>query len=143
MSYWPAQPRQNITSGLPYTAHNQQLIRQHSSRTDPPYIPSKRTTTTALRNVLGPLFRSSSQSEDISRTIQHDVLENEIANSFSVLGHNLTFDPGASTLGAPPPPWEAQRPPRVEMSSCTPAALVDLCCRALHCRHVYMVFNGP
>ena len=34
-SYWPAQPRQDITSGLPYTAHNPQLARQHS-RTDTP-----------------------------------------------------------------------------------------------------------
>ena len=39
---------------------------------------------------------------------------------------NLKFDPGASTLDAPPPPLEAQRPPGVEMSSCLPAALVDL-----------------
>ena len=57
--------------------------------------------------------------------------------------YNLKFDPGASTLDVPPPPWEAQRPPGVEMSSCTPAALVDLCCRALDCRHVYIVLNGP
>ena len=35
VSYWSAQPRQDITSGLPYTAHNPQLARQHS-RTDPP-----------------------------------------------------------------------------------------------------------
>ena len=33
--YWSAQPRQDITSGLPYPAHNPQLARQHS-RTDPP-----------------------------------------------------------------------------------------------------------
>ena len=35
VSYWSAQPRQDITSGLPYTAHNPQLAGQHS-RTDPP-----------------------------------------------------------------------------------------------------------
>ena len=35
VSYWPVQPRQDITSRLPYTAHNPQLARQHS-RTDPP-----------------------------------------------------------------------------------------------------------
>ena len=34
--------------------------------------------------------------------------------------YNLKFDPGASTLGAPPPPWEAQWPPGVGMSSCMP-----------------------
>ena len=28
VSYWPAQPRQDITSGLPYTTHNPQLARQ-------------------------------------------------------------------------------------------------------------------
>ena len=33
--------------------------------------------------------------------------------------------------------------PGVEMSSWLPAALVDLCCRALDCLHVYMVLNGP
>ena len=47
-------------------------------------------------------------------------------------------------LDVPPPPWEAQRPPGVEMSYfCMPAALVHLCCRALDYRHVYMVLNGP
>ena len=46
VSYWSAQPRQNITSGLPYTAHNPQLSRPHS-RTDPPQIASTRTTTSA------------------------------------------------------------------------------------------------
>ena len=35
VSYWPAQPRQDITSGLPYTAHNPLPARQHSG-TDPP-----------------------------------------------------------------------------------------------------------
>ena len=35
VSYWPAQPRQDIISGLPYTAQNPQLARQ-DSRTDPP-----------------------------------------------------------------------------------------------------------
>ena len=34
VSYWSAQPRQDIISGPPYTAHNPQLARQHS-RTHP------------------------------------------------------------------------------------------------------------
>ena len=29
----------------------------------------------------------------------------------------LKFDPGASTLDKPPPPWEAQRRPRIELPS--------------------------
>ena len=57
--------------------------------------------------------------------------------------YNLKFDPGASTSDAPPPPSEAQRPPGVEMSSCMPAALVDLCCRTLDCWHMFVVLNGP
>ena len=58
--------------------------------------------------------------------------------------HDQKFDPEASTLDAPPPlPWEVQRPPGVEISSCLPAALVDLCCQALDCRHVYIVWNDP
>ena len=40
--------------------------------------------------------------------------------------YNLKFDPAASTLDPPPPPWGGQRPPGVEMSSCMPAALVDV-----------------
>ena len=56
--------------------------------------------------------------------------------------YNLKIDPGASTLDARPPPWEAQRPPGVEMPYMS-AALVDLCCRALECRQVYIVLNGP
>ena len=36
VSYWLAQPRQSITSGLPYTAHNPQRARQHSRTTDRP-----------------------------------------------------------------------------------------------------------
>ena len=55
--------------------------------------------------------------------IQHDASENE-AGSCSQYG--LKFDLGASTSDAPPPPWEAQRPPGVEMSWYMPAALVDL-----------------
>jgi len=35
VSYWSAQPRQNITSGLPHAARSPQLARQHS-RADPP-----------------------------------------------------------------------------------------------------------
>ena len=30
VSYWSAHPRQNVTSGLPYTAHNPELARQRS-----------------------------------------------------------------------------------------------------------------
>ena len=42
-----------------------------------------------------------------------------------------------SKWDTPPPPREARPPPRIELSSCLRAALVALCCRALHCRHVY------
>ena len=56
--------------------------------------------------------------------------------------NNLKFDPGASTLGAPPPPRESQRPPRVELSSWLPAAVGDLCCRAPDDRHVYVVMKA-
>ena len=55
----------------------------------------------------------------------------------------LKFDPGASTLNAPPPPWEAQRPPGIELSSRLPAFVVGLCCRARDSRHVCTVVNGP
>ena len=78
--------------------------------------------------------------------------------------HNSKFDSEASTLGAPPHPREARRPPRVELSSCLPVAFIhnklplrriflpvavgDLCCRALDRRNVYIlgtvvVMNGP
>ena len=43
---------------------------------------------------------------------------------------------GASTLDAPSPPWEAQRPPGIELPSRLSASVADLCCRALDCRHV-------
>ena len=56
--------------------------------------------------------------------------------------YNLKFDAGASTLDAPPRPREAQRPPGVQMSSCTPASMVDLLPSA-SCRHVCIVLNGP
>ena len=55
----------------------------------------------------------------------------------------LRFDPGTLTLDAPTSPWEPQRPPGGELSSCLPVALVDLSWRALHGRHVYIVMNGP
>ena len=45
--------------------------------------------------------------------------------------YNSNVDPGASTLGAPPPPWEAQRPSGIELSSYLPASVLYLCCRAL------------
>ena len=57
--------------------------------------------------------------------------------------YDVKLDPGASTLDAPPPAWETQRPPGAEISWYVPAALVDLCSRALDCRHVYIVLNGP
>ena len=57
--------------------------------------------------------------------------------------HNFKFDLGASTLDAPPPPWEAQRPTGIELPPRLPASVVDLCCRALDCRHVCTVVNGP
>ena len=41
-------------------------------------------------------------------------------------------------------PWEAQRRPRIELPSHLPTSVVDLCCRALDCRHVCTaVANGP
>ena len=93
-------------------------------------------------NVLGPLFPG----------VRAEV--KRIGDDFSMIPsrtrlevrsqYNLKFDPGASTSDAPPPPpWEAQRPPGVEMSACMPAALVNLCCRTLDCRHVFIVLNGP
>ena len=57
--------------------------------------------------------------------------------------YNFKFDLGASTLDAPPPPWEAQRPPGIEMPSCLPASVVYLCYRALDCRHMCTVANDP
>ena len=57
--------------------------------------------------------------------------------------YNFKFDLGASTLDAPPPPWEAQRPPGIEMPSHLPASVVDLCYRALDFRLVCTVANGP
>ena len=57
--------------------------------------------------------------------------------------YNFKFDLGASTLDAPPPQWEAQRPPGIELPSRLPAPVVDLCYRALDCRHVCTVANGP
>ena len=56
--------------------------------------------------------------------------------------YNFKFDLGASTLDAPPPPWEAQRPPGIEFPSRLPASAVGLFCRALDCRHVCTVANG-
>ena len=57
--------------------------------------------------------------------------------------YNFKFDPGASTLDPPPPPWETQRRPGIELPWRLPASVVDLCCRALDCRHVRAVANGP
>ena len=64
----------------------------------------------------------------------------EVRSQYS---YNLKFDPGASTLGARPPPREAQRLPGVELSTCLPAVVGDLCCRALDGRYVYIVVNAP
>ena len=55
---------------------------------------------------------------------------------------NFKFDLGASTLGAPPPPWEARRRPRIEVPSPLSASVENLCCRALYFRHVCPVANG-
>ena len=92
-------------------------------------------------NVLGPLFpgvraKGKRIGDDFSMIPSRTGLELRFQ-------YNLKFDPGASTSDAPPPPWEAQRPPEVEMSSCMPAALVDRCCRTLDCWHVFIVLNGP
>ena len=54
-------------------------------------------------------------------------------------GYNLKFDPGASTLGAPPPPKRPDDLPRKnKLSWRLPAVVGDLCCRALDGRHVYI-----
>ena len=136
VSYWSSQPRQDITPGLPYTAHNPLPERQHRSP-----VNSQQANHNNSPNVLGPLFpgvraKAKIIGDDFSMIPSRTTLE--VRSQY-----NLKFDPGASTSDAPPPPWEAQRPPGVEMSSCMPAALVDLCCRTLDCRHVLIVLNGP
>ena len=61
--------------------------------------------------------------------------------------YNVKFDRGASTWDMPPPPWEAQRRHGIELPWPLPAFVVvfvvDLCCRALDCRHASSVANGP
>ena len=123
VSYWSGQPRQNITSGLPYTAHNPQLLiaRQHS-RTDAP-VNSQQANHNNSPDVLGPLFTGVRAKAKI------------IVDDFSVMPsrmrlevhsqHNFKFDPGASTLVAPPPPREAQLPPAAK---CYRACLLLWCC---------------
>ena len=77
-------------------------------------------------DVLGPLFpgvRAKAKRSRDGFSMMPSRTRLEVRSQY-----NLKFDPGASTSDAPPPPWEAQRPPGVEMSSCMPAALVDLCC---------------
>ena len=91
-------------------------------------------------DVLGPSFPGARAKakiivDDFSMMTSRTRLEVRYQN-------NWKFDPGASTLEKPPPPWEAQRPPGVETLSCLPATMVRLCCRALECRHVYIVVNG-
>ena len=54
------------------------------------------------------------QSEDNSRRVQHDDPENEAGCS----QYHLRFDPRASTLDVPPPPWDVLRP---RLSPCLPA----------------------
>ena len=79
-SYRSAQPRQNITSGPPYTASTQQLARQHS-RADACKQPAGEPQHQP-RRYLAFVSRRSSQSEHISRKIQNDALE--VGSSFSV-----------------------------------------------------------
>ena len=130
----------NITSGMPYIAHNPQRARQHNcSCTDPPSGEPQSQPLPLGSGAFAP--RPSGQSEDNSRIIEHKMpsrMRLEVRSQY-----NLKFDPGASTLGAPPPPWEAQRPPGVEMSPGMPATLVDLSWRALDCRHVCIVLTSP
>ena len=58
--------------------------------------------------------------------------------------YSLNFGHAASTPDAPPPPWEAPRPPGIELlPSRLPASLVDPCYRALDRRHVCMVIERP
>ena len=56
--------------------------------------------------------------------------------------YNFKFDLRALTLDAPPPPWEALRPPGIRLPSRLSASVVALCCRALDCRHNCTVANG-
>ena len=92
-------------------------------------------------DVLGPLLpgvraKSKRIGDDFGKMPSRTRLE--IRSQYSTLNYDL----GASTLDAPPPPWEAQPPRGVELSTCMPAALlVDLCCRALDCRHVCVVHS--
>lgn len=51
--------------------------------------------------------------------------------------------PSAPTSNTPPPPWEAERCPRIYLLSPLPASLVDLRCRVLDVWNVYTVVEGP
>ena len=81
-SYWSAQPRQNITSGPPYTASYPQLARQHS-RTDTRKQPAGEPQHQPRRSRAF-VSRRSSLSEHSLRKIEDDTPENEVGSSFSV-----------------------------------------------------------
>ena len=86
--------------------------------------------------------RHSSQSEHSLRKIR--MIPPSRTRSEVRSQYKFKLDLGASTLDGPPPPWEAQRPPGIELPSRLPASVVDLGCRALDCRHVCTVaVNGP
>ena len=139
VSYWSAQPPQDITSGLPYTTHNPLPATATQPHRSP--VNSQQANHNNSPDVLGPLFpgvRAKSKRIGGDFSMMPSRTRMQVRSQY-----NLKFDPAASTLDPPPPPWGGQRPPGVEMSSCMPAALVDLCCRALDCRHVYIVLNGP
>ena len=139
VSYSSAQPRQSITSGPPYTTLNPHLIvPPRNSRTDPLKQPAG-APQHQPRCSQAFVCRRSSRSEHVLSKIRDDALENEVGSSL----RNFMFNPGASTSDAPPPQWEAQRPPGIELSSRLPASVVDLCCRALDCLYVCTVINGP
>ena len=131
------QGRQNITSGLPYTKPTPNTA-AHPHRSP---VNSQQANHNNSPDVLGPLFpgvlaKPKRIGDDFSLMPSRTRLE--VRSQY-----NLKLDPGASTSDAPPSPRDAQRPPRVEMSSCMPAVLVDLCCRTLDCRHVFIILNGP
>ena len=71
-------------------------------------------------DVLGPLFpgvRAKAKIIGDDFRVMPSRMRLEVRSQY-----NLNFDPEASTLDAPQPPWEAQRPPGVEMWPCMSAA---------------------
>ena len=94
-SYWSAQPRQNITSGLPYTTHN-----TASTATQPHRSPvnSQQADDNNTPDVLGLLFpgvRAKAKIIEGDFSMMPSRMRLEVCSQYS-----LKFDPGASTLDA-------------------------------------------